>query len=65
MVLSLSKGTVQRWVFTSHIVAELHSDIKGGLAIKKKSKKPKALQKSRIYLSVNVSVEDKRVCSCT
>ena len=45
---SSSEGTVQRWVFTSHIAAELPSNMEGDLGIKKGSKKPKDLQKSRM-----------------
>ena len=39
---------MQRWVSTSHIVAELRSNMEVNLGIKKGSKKPKDLQKSRI-----------------
>ena len=45
---SSSEGTMQRWVFTSHIVAEIRSNMEVDLGIKKGSKKPKDLQKSRI-----------------
>ena len=45
---SSSEGTMQRWVFTSHIVAEIRSNMEVDLGIKKGSKKPKDLKKSRI-----------------
>ena len=45
---SSSEGTMQRWVFTSNIVAELRSNMEVDLGIKKGSKKPKDLQKSRM-----------------
>ena len=38
---SSSEGTMQRWVFTSHIVAEIRSNMEVDLGIKKGSKKPK------------------------
>ena len=46
--LSSFEGTIQRWIFTSHIVAKLRSNMEVDLGIKKGSKKPKDLQKSRI-----------------
>ena len=45
---SSSEVTMQRWAFTSHTVAELRSNIGVDFSIKKGSKKPKDLQKSRI-----------------
>ena len=45
---SSSESAMQRWVFTSHIVAELRSNMAVDFGIKKGSKKPKDLQKSRI-----------------
>ena len=45
---SSSEGAMQRWVFTSHIVTESRSNMEADLGIKKGSKKPKYLQKSRI-----------------
>ena len=45
---SSSESAMQRWVFTWHIVAELRSNMEVDLGIKKGSKKPKDLQKSRI-----------------
>ena len=45
---SSSEVTMQRWVFTSHTVAELRSNMGVDFSIKKGSKKPKDLQKSRI-----------------
>ena len=38
---SSSEGPMQRWVFTSHIVVELRSNMEVDLGIKKGSKKPK------------------------
>ena len=43
-----SESAMQRWMFTSHIVVELRSNMAVDLGIKKGSKKPKDLQKSRI-----------------
>ena len=47
-MVSHSEDTVQTWVFTSHLVAELHSNMEVDLGIKKGSKKPKDLKKSRM-----------------
>ena len=45
---SSSEGTMQRWVFTSHIVAEFRSNLEVDLGIKKGTKKLKDLRKSKI-----------------
>ena len=51
---SSSESAMQRWVFTSHIVTKLRSNMEVDLGIKKGSKKPKNLQKSWIKYDKNM-----------
>ena len=45
---SSSEGTMQRWIFTGHIVAELQPNMEVTFDINEGSKKPKDLQKTRM-----------------
>lgn len=45
---STSAGTVQRWVLTSHVIAQCQEDLEDFLDINQNSLKPKDLGKSRI-----------------
>ena len=45
---STSEGTVQRWILTSHVVANLMADLKSSIGIQNDQKPPKDLGNARI-----------------